>query len=234
MSGAEVFGVPLSGVLGRVGRLGPARGALLGPDPGSRGGRGAAVPDAGAGRSDGRTHRRLPARGRPRVPEVDVATRLTAVAAAMRSGAPAPIAWQRGMGVPARDGVPHWADLVDVTRVDRSTARAVAAAARLAQATGAPPAPVLDAMAVALARDAEAAGQRRAALAGPAATARLLGVLPVLGVLLGVALGADPLAVLLDGGGGSGLLGAGLLLMAVGRRWTARYLRAAVAQAEGP
>ena len=64
-------------------------------------------------------------------------------------------------------------------------------------------------------------------LAGPRATARLLAALPVVGLLLGLALGADPLGVLIGTplGRGCGLLG--LLLAVLGWFWT-RRLAAAV------
>lgn len=60
-----------------------------------------------------------------------------------------------------------------------------------------------------------------AALAGPRATARLLSGLPVVGVVLGSGLGADPLGFLLGTGPGRAVLVAGLALVAIGVRWTA-------------
>ncbi|MFI2753582.1 type II secretion system F family protein [Cellulomonas sp. P22] len=104
---------------------------------------------------------------------------------------------------------------------------AVHAAARLAARLGAPLAPVLDRVAEAIVVDDEVEAERRAALAGPRSTAIVLGWLPVLGVLLGYGLGADPLRVMLDGGVGSlsALLGA--VLLVAGRWWTARMLAGA-------
>lgn len=151
------------------------------------------------------------------------------VAAALRSGAAPTVAWRRGLGVPAHAGVPEWADLAARCPDEPHAVGAVLAAARLAHEIGAPLAPVLDAVVSALARDADAEARRRSALAGPLATARLLAWLPVLGIALGWVLGADPFAVLLDGGGGTALLGAGAAATWVGRRWTARHVRAAVA-----
>jgi tight adherence protein B len=66
-----------------------------------------------------------------------------------------------------------------------------------------------------------------AALAGPRSSATLLAGLPVLGIVLGLAMGAQPLHVLLDTGGGRLLLGAGVLLDAVGIVWTARLISSA-------
>jgi tight adherence protein B len=68
-----------------------------------------------------------------------------------------------------------------------------------------------------------------AQLAGTVATARLLAGLPVAGVAMGEALGADPLGFLLGTGPGRLCLGAGLALVAVGTRWTTAITRAASA-----
>ena len=149
---------------------------------------------------------------------------LAAVAAALRAGAPPAVAWQRGWGVRSDEGVPRWDDLVARCDGDPSVAAAVRAAARLAGASGAPPAVVLDRLAGVLADEAEIAGQRRAAMAGPRATARLLAWLPVFGVVLGAAVGADPVGVLLDGRGGTTLLLAAGLLTWTGRHWSRRLL----------
>lgn len=154
---------------------------------------------------------------------------VTAVAGSLRSGASPTVAWERGLGVRTRAGVPVLADLVARCPADPVSARAVRAAASLAVEIGAAPAEVLDRVAGSLAREAEAAAQRRAALAGPRATARVLAWLPASGLVLGLALGADPAAVLLDGGTGSVLLLAGVSLTVVGRRWTAHHVRAAEA-----
>ncbi len=67
----------------------------------------------------------------------------------------------------------------------------------------------------------------RAQLAGPRATAALLAVLPLVGILLGVALGADPLAILLGTPGGLACLVVGLGLEMAGLRWTSRLAAAA-------
>ncbi|MFG2211325.1 type II secretion system F family protein [Streptomyces sp. NPDC048638] len=64
----------------------------------------------------------------------------------------------------------------------------------------------------------------RAQLAGPRATALMLGLLPVGGLLMGGALGADPLRVLLHTPAGWGCLGIGGLLEWGGIAWTARIV----------
>ncbi|WP_199424302.1 type II secretion protein F [Actinotalea solisilvae] len=157
---------------------------------------------------------------------------LTAVAAALRGGAVPEEAWRRA-GVRAPLGVPQRGALLARWPGQSGALATVLAAAELTTTLGVAPATVLDQVATSLARDAEAAGQRRAALAGPVATARLLGGLPVLGLGLGVALGADPVAVLLDGGAGSTLLVAGGLLLLVGHRWTARCVTEARGEVDG-
>ncbi|WP_336047808.1 type II secretion system F family protein [Streptomyces sp. CA2R101] len=69
----------------------------------------------------------------------------------------------------------------------------------------------------------------RAQLAGPRATALMLALLPAGGLLMGSALGADPLRVLLHTPAGWGCLAAGGLLEWCGVTWTARIVAAAEA-----
>jgi tight adherence protein B len=66
-----------------------------------------------------------------------------------------------------------------------------------------------------------------AALSGPRSSAALLAGLPVLGVGLGMAMGARPLSVLLETAAGRVLLCAGVLLDAVGVAWTTRLISSA-------
>ncbi|WP_406463190.1 type II secretion system F family protein [Streptomyces sp. NBC_00111] len=69
----------------------------------------------------------------------------------------------------------------------------------------------------------------RAQLAGAWSTVAVLALLPVMGMGLGAALGADPLRVLLHSPGGLVCLAAGGLLEAAGLVWAARIVRAAEA-----
>lgn len=153
-----------------------------------------------------------------------------AVAAALRAGASPAQAWRRCWGAAAPDGVPSLADARSRCADDRHAA-AVVAGARLAARTGAPLAEVLERVAASLAEDEAVEGQRRAALAGPQATVRVLTWLPAVGAALGWSLGADPVAVLLDGGIGTALLAGAGVLTWTGRRWSGRLL--AVARAAG-
>lgn len=108
------------------------------------------------------------------------------------------------------------------------------AACRLTHELGAPLAEVLQRCAEGLTEAGHARAARAVALAGPRATARLLGWLPVLGLVLGAGIGADPLRVLLGGGLGSACLLAGVALMVAGRRWVAALERVAGAAGTGP
>ncbi|MFJ9350240.1 type II secretion system F family protein [Streptomyces sp. NPDC101237] len=69
----------------------------------------------------------------------------------------------------------------------------------------------------------------RAQLSGARATVVLLAALPALGLLLGSAMGADPLRVLLHTGAGLGCLAAGAVFEGAGMWWAARIVRGAEA-----
>ncbi|MBU4215329.1 MAG: type II secretion protein F [Actinobacteria bacterium] len=179
----------------------------------------------------------------------DLALVVTAVAARLRAGHPPDRAWSQVLGVPVSGGAPRPSQLAGVGRAGRSwigrirvparfatagdgcdagprdgRVAAVLAACRVADELGAPLAPALDLVAGALAADAEAEAEVSAALAGPRASARVVGWLPVLGLLLGLALGADPIGVLTSGGAGTASGAGGLLALGCGRWWTARLV----------
>lgn len=88
--------------------------------------------------------------------------------------------------------------------------------------TGAGLAAAVDRLAASL--RAEAAGRREieAQLSAPRATARLLAGLPVVGLVAGTVLGADPLAVLLGPSWGRGCLAAGCAMALLGMWWVDR------------
>lgn len=172
------------------------------------------------------TRTRLRPGGAPRGGVRDLAVVVIEVASQLRAGADPGRAWARALGRPvSRDGIPDLEDLVGAGT--RSQAAAVVAAGNLAVVLGAPLAQVLERVADGLVTAAEEEGDRRAALAGPRATARMLTGLPVLGVVLGVAVGADPVGVLLSGGAGTVALLMGVALVGAGRWWIARLVRAA-------
>lgn len=93
--------------------------------------------------------------------------------------------------------------------------------------TGAAVADLLDTLARALRDEREGQLSRRAALAAPTATARVLVALPLLGVLLGEVVGARPVAVLVGTGAGRVSALVGLVCAVTGVLWTRRLLRAA-------
>ena len=69
----------------------------------------------------------------------------------------------------------------------------------------------------------------RAALAGPQTTAAVLALLPVAGVLMGTAMGANPLAFLTGGGLGGALLVVGTALVCAGVAVSRRIIEGASA-----
>jgi tight adherence protein B len=100
----------------------------------------------------------------------------------------------------------------------------VAAAWALAEQHGIGLAEVLDAVRRDLDHRVRAAGRLAAALAGPRATAVVLAALPLVGLLLGQAVGAGPWRVLTSSVAGQALLVAGSGLVCVGVVWSARLV----------
>ncbi|WP_156155943.1 type II secretion system F family protein [Demequina phytophila] len=136
---------------------------------------------------------------------------LPRVVGLLRAGLPSADAWARaGVEVPASP--------------DGTLERAVAAADALAVRTGAPLASMLLAIAEAGADAREADALRRAALAGPRLSARVLMWLPVAGLALGALVDARTLRVLALTPLGWVLLGIGGALTWAGRAWTARIV----------
>ncbi|MBD8078883.1 hypothetical protein IF651_07415 [Cellulosimicrobium arenosum] len=156
------------------------------------------------------------------------------VGSLMSAGAAAGTAWEQALGVrPDPRGVPRTADLARHVG-DLGTARALVAACRLAVDVGAPLVAVLEETAACVAAEAEARAEREASLAGPRATTRVLLWLPVVGVLLGYVLGADPLATATGGGIGTVGVVLGVLLLLAGCAWSRRLVaRARAAGEEG-
>lgn len=105
----------------------------------------------------------------------------------------------------------------------------LAACWRVAVDQGAGLAAGLDRLEGALRAERDQRADLRAQLSGARATAVLLAALPALGLLLGTAMGADPLRVLLHSGAGLACLTAGAVLEAAGLWWAARIVRRAEA-----
>lgn len=169
----------------------------------------------------------------------ELASLVQRLAVLLAAGVPPLSAW--GYLVPDGEEVPP-STLGDVVRAVRAGARAddaildavgtspasagwrgLAAAWLVATEAGAPLAGTLDELAASLRDLAETGREVQVALAAPIATARMVMVLPAVGVLFGSALGFDTLATLF--GTPAGLvcltLGAGLML---GARWWNRKL----------
>ncbi|WP_345053361.1 type II secretion system F family protein [Streptomyces rameus] len=87
----------------------------------------------------------------------------------------------------------------------------------------------LDRLEGALRAERDQRGDLRAQLAGARATAVLLAALPALGLLLGAAMGADPLRVLLHSAAGLGCLAAGAVFEGAGVWWAVWIVRKAEA-----
>lgn len=105
------------------------------------------------------------------------------------------------------------------------TELALSAAVRLSRRFGAPLAVLLTGVADGLADEQRAIEQRSSAVAGARLSGWVLAGLPLMGVLLGAGMGADPIPVLFGGGLGSGLLLVGTALLCVGLLWSARIAR---------
>ncbi|MEU0738641.1 type II secretion system F family protein [Streptomyces sp. NPDC006134] len=103
----------------------------------------------------------------------------------------------------------------------------LAACWRVAVDRGAGLAAGLDRLEGALRAERDQRADLRAQVAGARATAVMLAGLPALGLLLGTALGADPLRVLLHTGAGLGCLLAGAVLEGLGMWWAMRIVRGA-------
>ncbi|MFI6154000.1 type II secretion system F family protein [Kitasatospora sp. NPDC051170] len=108
-----------------------------------------------------------------------------------------------------------------------SGASAIAACWRVASDGGSGLAAALDRVAEALRGERALAEEIAGELAGPRATIAVLAALPGAGLLLGAALGARPLEVLLHTPAGLGCLAAGAVLEGLGVLWTGRIVRAA-------
>ena len=164
--------------------------------------------------------------------ELPLGVLCTQVASRLRSGAGVVEAWQGALAREGSgrievdaDGIP----LALLARVGTSAAAdAVVVACRLAMRCGTPLAEILEECAHGITEVEAADADRRRALAGPAATARLLIWLPAASLLLGAGMGADPVGAVLAGGPAAASIAAGGAFLAVGRWW----IRALVRRAE--
>lgn len=165
--------------------------------------------------------------GRRRLRNLEAAA---ALAAEMRSGQPARTAVTRSLGglAPRTLAAARWGgDVPDGLRADAAAQReplwlAIAACWEVAETSGAGLADAVDRLVVSARASEEIRTQLAGHLAAPRATARLLATLPIIGLLMGMGLGADPLGWLLGHPIGRLMLTAGLVLMGLGTLWTGR------------
>jgi len=104
----------------------------------------------------------------------------------------------------------------------------IAAATRLSTRTGCSLAAVATAVEDDLRARARHRAELRAATAGPRASAVVLAGLPVLGLLMGSGVGADPWRILTTTGAGQALLVGGVALEAAGLTWSHRLVERAL------
>lgn len=161
---------------------------------------------------------------------------LAEVVADVRAGQPPGRALQRALEshdaslAPRTLAAARWGgDIADAMSADaRASAQPVLASAgacwSVAAAQGAGLADALDRLVTQDRRAEEVRRQLEAHMAAPRATARMLALLPVLGLALGLAIGGDPLAWLLGTALGRACLGAGVLLIVAGLVWASRIV----------
>jgi tight adherence protein B len=158
---------------------------------------------------------------------------VTALASDLRSGQPMRAALMAALG----DVAPHavaaatWGgDVPSALRRDAAASgfeqwTYAAACWEVAEASGAGLATALDRLAKSARASEETRVQLQAHLAAPRATARMLATLPLIGIVLGFALGGDPLAWLLGTPIGQLCLGGGVVLTILGLLWVRRIAR---------
>jgi tight adherence protein B len=163
--------------------------------------------------------------------KVIVAT--TALAAELKGGQPIRVA----IGATLAELAPHacaaaaWGGDVaaalhrDAEEQHLSLLRSVAALWRVAESSGAGLAIALDRLVVTSRAAEEVRVQLEAHLAAPRATARLLAMLPLIGILLGLSLGGDPLGWLLTDPTGRLFALGGIVLTVLGLVWVHRIAR---------
>jgi tight adherence protein B len=141
------------------------------------------------------------------------------------SSLPGAVAVAAARGAPVADAI--CAGLAGVAPGERRAWQGLAAAWRVATEAGAPLAPSLRDFAGALRSLADAQREIAVALAAPIATARLVMVLPAVGILFGLVLGFDSIGVLFTTAPGLVCLGAGSALMVVALLWNRRLVASA-------
>lgn len=161
------------------------------------------------------------------------------MAGLLRGGMPAAQAWESLNIRTTEQGLPRNVDLTQAldphpTADTRRQAQGVVVACKLAHELGIPLAALLIVVAATVDDSQRSIAQRQSALAGPAATGRVLLWLPIVGVLIGVLLGAQPLSWLVGEPLGAVCLGAGVGLLLAGKRWSNILMAQAVRAGTAP
>ncbi len=189
--------------------------------------------------ADARIRPRLPKFGaRARLQHADARARvidaISALAAELRSGQPpgpallnsagTPPVWPSALSALRLDG-----DIPEALRVDAGVhlvLRSLAACWEVGSASGTGLAAAVNRLAEASRAAEEVRGELEVQLAGPRATARTLAALPLVGLLLGILMGADPVSWLVGSSVGLGCLVGGVVLTGLGTLWTSRIVSA--------
>ena len=153
-----------------------------------------------------------------------------AFAAAVQAGPPRlSVVLQSAVAVGRRGDSGDLADAV--ARVAASPGcdglRSVVACWRVAAASGAALAPAIDRVADALQDEIDLGREVASIMAGPRATVHVLAGLPVIGLLLGTAIGARPIDFLFGSMAGGGCLVGAVVLDVLGVAWARRIARRA-------
>ncbi len=130
-------------------------------------------------------------------------------------------------GIPVSNALTAHTVRIETEPAQRSRWLELAACLAVAESSGAPVAAVLHKYASTLEDEIDAAAERDTAMAGPRSTVRILACLPILGLLLGLMMGADPLKVFVSGPLGWGIAAAGGGLMIAGHAWSSHLVRSA-------
>lgn len=173
------------------------------------------------------------ARRARRSADADAPEAVRTLAVLLQAGATPPTAWRHladsGVAEAAAvvAGIERGQDLIDAIRTQGGVWATVATAWRIGATVGAPLGEVLRAIAAALDAAAEIRDEVEVALAEPTGTARLMLWLPVVGLLLGTALGFDTARVLVTQPAGWVCLVAGTAMLLLARAWTRALVRRA-------
>ena len=208
---------------------------------------GLAGPDPGAGQAEApdqrspiltRLVRAHQSRRRRATEREQALTAIGALAAELRAGQPPSAAlvnaagtsavWPSAIAAVRLDG-----DVAEALRVDaleHPILRSLAACWEVGAASGSGLAASVDRLASSCRAAEEIRGRLDVEMAGPRATARMLATLPLIGIGLGILMGADPVSWLLGSSIGFGCLGAGALLTLLGFIWTSRISAAVEAR----